>query len=188
MSADDDPIGRFERLRRFQESFRIPVENTSRQAPVEALHSLRLATAGAPEGYRKYLDEAVDCYEAGAYRGAILMVWAATIERIYNAIERYGSGLRLIEAANRKRFGSSNAYRPVKKKNDLLYLTDKNLFLICEDAGLFNRNARKLLDEKLDTRNRCGHPTGYVLGREEAVVFIESLINNIINEGMLDWT
>ncbi|WP_030529440.1 hypothetical protein [Phycicoccus jejuensis] len=76
----------------------------------------------------------------------------------------------------------------MSKKNDLLYLNDKNFLLLCEDAGVFNKNARLLLTEKLDTRNRCGHPTGYVIGREEAVVVIESLINNIISDAMMDWT
>jgi hypothetical protein len=31
------------------------------------------------------------------------------------------------------------------------------------------------------------HPTGFVVGREESVIFIESLINNIINGEMLEW-
>lgn len=180
-------VARIERLREFQESYRIPITNIARQAPAEALHSLRIATSGAPESYRKYLDEAVDCYEAGAYRGAVLMVWAATIEHIYDAVERRPSGFSLLESANTARFGKSRTYRSIKKKNDLLYLNDKNFFLLCEDAGVFNKNARKLLEEKLDTRNRCGHPTGYVLGREETVVFIESLINNIVNDAMIDW-
>jgi hypothetical protein len=185
--TNDYDIGRIERLRTFQEAYRIPITNIARQAPAEALHSLRSAIASAPASYRKYLDEAVDCYEAGAYRGATLMVWAATVEHIYATVERHSSGIQLIEAANAARFGNSKSYRAIRKKNDLLYLNDKNFFLLCEDAGVFNKNARRLLDEKLDTRNRCGHPTGYVLGREEAVVFIESLINNIINDAMMDW-
>lgn len=185
--TENQDFARIDRLRHFQDSYRIPITNIARQAPAEALHSLRVATAAAPEGYRRYLDEAVDCYEAGAYRGAVLMVWAATIEHIYSAVARKASGFKALEAANVARFGKSNAYRPIRKKNDLLYLNDKNFLLLCEDVGVFNKNARKLLEDKLDTRNRCGHPTGYVLGREEAVVFIESLINNIINDAMMDW-
>lgn len=186
-STEKQDLARIDRLRHFQDSYRIPITNIARQAPAEALHSLRVATAAAPDGYRRYLDEAVDCYEAGAYRGAVLMVWAATIEHIYSAVERKASGFNTLEAANVVRFGTSNAYRLIRKKNDLLYLNDKNFLLLCEDVGVFNKNARKLLEDKLDTRNRCGHPTGYVLGREEAVVFIESLINNIINDAMMDW-
>ena len=184
----DPRVDQFERLRAFQEAYAIPVSDVSRQAPAQALHSLRDATARAPKNYQDYLNEAVDCYEYHAYRGAVLMVWAAAIEHIYTAIENQQGGFKKIEAANAGRFGKSNTYRNVRRKNDLLYVNDNNFLQLCEDAGVFNKNARKLLTEKLDTRNRCGHPTGYVIGREEAVVFIESLINNIINDAMMDWT
>lgn len=187
MTTDDRPLDRFERLRTFQEAYSIPVSDVSRQAPVAALHSLRDATSRAPKNYQDYLNEAVDCYEQGAYRGAVLMVWSATVEHIYSAIEAHFGGFKAMESANRARFVKSKTYKRISKKNDLLYLNDKNFLQLCEDAGVFNRNAKKLLEEKLDTRNRCGHPTGYVLGREEAVVFVESLINNIINDAMMDW-
>lgn len=188
MTSDEPvPISTFERLRAFQEAYSIPVADVSRQAPAEALHSLRDATARAPKNYQEYLNEAVDCYEHGAYRGAVLMVWAATVEHIYSAIENRPSGFKEMETANNARFGTSKSYRRIGKKNDLLYLNDKNFLQLCEDAGVFNRNARALLEEKLGTRNRCGHSTGYMIGREEAVVFIESLINNIINDAMMSW-
>jgi hypothetical protein len=148
---------------------------------------LREAASKAPTGYRDYLNEAVDCYENGAYRGAILMVWTAAIEHLYSVIQIHKNGIRELEKANVARFVNSPSYRKIAKKNDLLYLNDNNFLLICEDAGVFNRNVRKLLSERLSTRNMCGHPTGYVLGREEAVVFIESLINNIISGAMMDW-
>ena len=178
---------KFDRLRTFQEAYSIPVSDIAKQSPAKALHSLREATAAAPKDYRDYLDEAVDCYENGAYRGAALMVWAAAVEHIYSTIENKPGGFSLIEHANFARFGSSKNYKKITKKNDLLYINDGNFLLICEDAGVFNKNARKLLTDRLGTRNLCGHPTGYVMGREEAVVFIESLINNIINDAMMDW-
>lgn len=182
------PFSTFERLRSFQEAYSIPVTDVAKQAPAAALHSLRDATAKAPATYQSYLNEAVDCYEHGAYRGAVLMIWAATVEHIYSAIENRPGGFKALESANKSRFSASKSYHRISKKNDLLYLNDKNFLLLCEDAGVFNRNARKLLEEKLDTRNFCGHPTGYVIGREETVVFIESLINNIVNDAMMDWT
>ncbi|WP_129459552.1 hypothetical protein [Propioniciclava flava] len=187
MTASEDSVPNLERLREFQEAYRLPVTDIARQAPAQALHSLRDATKNAPENYRPYLDEAVDCYEAGAYRGAVLMVWAATMEHIYSVIEGHRQGFKLLETENFKRYEKASFYRKIRKKNDLLYVNDGNLLLICEDAGLFNKNARSILEDALKTRNRCGHPTGYVVGREEVVVFIERLINNIISGAMVDW-
>lgn len=165
----------------------MPVSDVAKQAPAQALHSLREAAERAPVSYRAYLEEAIDCYEANAFRGAVLMVWAATIDHIYSVIQSHQSGFRLFEAANSARFQGSNSYRKISKKNDLMYLNDKSFFLLCEDAGLLNKNARVLLDDALNTRNRCGHPTGYMVGRDEVVIFIERLINNFISGAMLDW-
>jgi hypothetical protein len=187
MASEDAWGNKLDRLRQFQDAYRLPVSDIARQAPAQALHTLRDSVERAPESYRPYLEEAVDCYEAGAYRGAVLMVWAATVEHLYSVIEEQRGGFRLIEAENFKRFEKSNTYRKVSKKNDLLYLNDRNFILLCEDAGVFNKNARSFLDEALATRNRCGHPTGYRVGREEVVIFIERLINNIISGAMLTW-
>ncbi len=52
---------------------------------------------------------------------------------------------------------------------------------------MFNKNARQLLDERLKLRNLCGHPTGYTPGREETVVFMESLLLNVLSGSWLNW-
>jgi hypothetical protein len=188
MTATDGWEPSFDRLREFQEAYRLPVSDIARQAPAQALHSLRDSAQRAPASYQQYLEEAIDCYEAGAYRGAVLMVWAATIEHMYSVIAGHQQGFKLLQAENFKRFEKSSGYRKIGKKNDLLYVNDANFFLLCEDAGVFNKNARSILDDALKTRNRCGHPTGYTVGREEVVIFIERLINNIISGAMIDWS
>jgi hypothetical protein len=185
--ADRGLLDQLQRLREFQSSFGLPTTDAEREAPAKALHSLHEAVRKSPLNYRSYLEEAVLCYEVGAYRGAVLMVWSAVVEHLYGVIESRLGGLKAVEQANEARFRGSSAYKKVRKKNDLLYLGDKNFLLICEDAGVFNRNARSLLEERLALRNRCGHPTGYAVGREETVVFIESLINNVLSGAMIDW-
>jgi hypothetical protein len=52
---------------------------------------------------------------------------------------------------------------------------------------MYNRNARKILHERLELRNLCGHPTGYRVGREQTVVFVESLLLNILSGSWLNW-
>lgn len=109
-------LQQIERLKLFQEAHGIAVADISRQAPAEALHSLRDATLRAPENYQNYLSEAVDCYESRAYRAAILMVWSATVEHIYSVIQATPNGFRRIEAANSQRFGNTNKYKKDQKE------------------------------------------------------------------------
>jgi hypothetical protein len=102
-------------------------------------------------------------------------------------VREHKGGVAAIEAANRTRFGNARTYREIKKADDLLYIGESQFLQLCEDAGLFNRNARALLIERLNLRNRCGHPTGYKPGREETVVFIESLTLNVLTGSWLNW-
>ncbi len=187
MDNEEHLLALLPRLNALQQQYSIPVSDIATQAPAAALHSLHEASQQAPMAYREYLEEAIKCYEVGAYRGAVILVWSATISHLYSAVEAHANGISLLQSENERRFGPSKTYRELKKVNDLMYLQDSNFFLLCEDVGLFNRNARNLLTERLNLRNRCGHPTGYTIGREEAVVFIESLILNIIGGGMLEW-
>jgi hypothetical protein len=151
----------------FQEAYAIPVKDSSTHAPAAVLSSLREAAKNAPSEYADYL-AAVECYERQLYRAAILMVWAATIEHMYGVVADHRGGVRKIQAANLARYGTHNKYREVKRKNDLLYLSEDQCIQLAEDAGMINRNARRALADSLTLRNLCGHPTiiGRVAGRQ----------------------
>ena len=115
------------------------------------------------------------------------MTWSAVIQHLYSTAERHSGGTRAFETANSSRYGSSNSYRQIKKADDFLYLKESQFLLLGEDAGMYNRNARLLLEERLKLRNLCGHPTRYKPGREEVVIFVESLTLNILGGALLNW-
>lgn len=187
-SAEPSPIeGLLLGLREFQERYGPPTTDLAAEAPAAALHSLEAAVGKAPASYRPYLEEAVACYSTGLYRAAILMTWSATMGHLLKTVAGRPGGVKAIEAANASRFGSSKGYRQLKKTDDILYLREAQFIQLGEDAGMYNRNARRLLGERLDTRNLCGHPTGYTPGREETVVFVESLLLNVIGGAMMNW-
>ena len=163
------------------------VADAEHESPAAALDSLEDAVQQAPADYRPYLEEAVSCYRNALYRAAILMVWSSVIQRLYATVGEHRGGVGKIEKANKAKFGSMKKYRKIKKPDDLSYLGEKDFIWIAEDAGLFNRNTRRLLHERLDLRNLCGHPTRYTPGREETVIFIESLTLNVLSGTLLNW-
>lgn len=188
MSASHPEIvGPVPRLRLFQELYPAPVRDAVHGLPAPPLQSLVDARSAAPPEYADYLNEAVSAYEHGLYRAAILMVWAATIEHLYGTVRRHRTGVDAIQAANLARYGTARNYREIKKVDDLLYLSESQFLQLGEDAGMYNRNARQLLVDRLNLRNRCGHPTGYRPGREESIVFIESLALNVLTGSWLKW-
>lgn len=170
-----------------QSQFGEEVEDVEHESPVAALDSLEQSLASAPSDYRPYLEEAVECYRRGLYRAAVLMVWAAVVQHLYSVASAHTNGVKKFETANQARFGSSKKYRELKKANDFLYLGERDFIQLAEDVGMVNRNARKLLHDRLELRNLCGHPTGYRPGREETVVFIESLVLNVLSGTWLAW-
>jgi hypothetical protein len=177
----------FARLREFQDRVRTPVKDITKEAPGVALQSLRDAVAKAPKEYQDYLTEALECYEGGQLRAAVLMVWAATVQHLFGVADAHHGGVKAFEKANLTRYGTSATYRKLKKADDFLYLKESQFLMLGEDAGMYNRTARDLLEERLKLRNKCGHPTKYRPGRGEAVIFIESLVQNIISGTMLNW-
>lgn len=192
MAAEDAVDPRVEQLlgglRELQGEYGgVEVVDAEHESPAAALDSLEEAVRNAPADYRPYLEEAVGCYRGGLYRAAILMVWSAVIQHLYATTGNHRGGVGKLEKANKARFGTMKKYREIKKQDDLSYLGEKDFIWAAEDAGVFNRNARKLLHERLDLRNLCGHPTGYTPGREETVIFIESLILNVLSGSWLNW-
>jgi len=187
-SPDGEEVARLiAGLARLQSDFREEVEDVEHESPAAALDSLEESLASAPPDYRLYLGEAVECYRGRLYRAAVLMVWAAVVQHLYSVASAHRNGVKKFEAANHARFGLSKRYRELTRANDFLYLGERDFIQLAEDAGMVNRNARKLLHDRLELRNLCGHPTGYRPGREETVVFIESLVLNVLSGTWLDW-
>ena len=174
-------------LRQLQTDFGEEVADVEQESPGAALESLEEAVNEAPAGYRDYLEEALECYRRGLYRAAVLMVWSAVVQKLYDTAGSHRGGVSMMEAANKARLGNSRRYREIKKQDDLLYVGEKDFIQLCEDAGMLNRNARKMLHERLDLRNLCGHPTKYTPGREQTVIFIESLVLNVLSGSWLNW-
>lgn len=174
-------------VRSFQVEVREPVTDSSKEAPGVAHASLSEAIDKAPRSYRPYLHEALGCYENHLYRAAILMVWSATMSHLYDTIGDHPGGIKAFEQANRAQFGQSTAYRKVRKRDDFMYLRDRSFIELSEKAGLYNKSTRQMLIDRLDLRNRCGHPTGYTVGREETVIFVESLCLNVLSGSLLNW-
>ena len=177
-----------EGLRQLQTEFGEEVADVEQESPAAALESLEQAIAQAPKDYRPYLQEALACYQHGLYRAAILMVWAAVVQHLYSVAGSHRGGVTLVQAANKARFGNAKRkYREIKKQDDFLYLGERDFIQLAEDSGMLNRNARKVLHERLELRNLCGHPTQYRPGREETVIFIESLTLNVLTGSWLNW-
>jgi hypothetical protein len=128
------------------------------------------------KGEREYIEEAVRCLRVEAYRGAVLMGWAATMSNIHRKIEEAGLG-----QFNKKCKEFIKKPRPVRQRSDLQYYRDTDILLAAERMGLFDRNVRAALERHLDLRNDCGHP-GQVNPQIHVVnAFFEEIIQYVLS-------
>jgi hypothetical protein len=66
--------------------------------------------------------------------------------------------------------------RNVGKIDDFAYIKDATLLLALFDLNIVDKGQKGTLEENLNLRNRCGHPTKYRPGVNKASSFIEGVL------------
>jgi hypothetical protein len=140
----------------------------------EKLRSNVLTIADADE--REYIEEALKCLDVEAYRGAILMGWAACVDNLYRKIEQAGLG-----AFHQACAQFMKNPRVVRTRNDLEYYKDSDVLQAAERMGLYDRNVRAALKRQLDLRNRSGHPGEVKPQVHVANAFFEEIIQYVLS-------
>lgn len=126
----------------------------------------------------EFLKEAIDCFEIGAYRASIVMVWNLTVDHLYEFVMMY-------ELSNFNVSLSKNTDRRIKitavtKKDDFSEIPEGKFVEFCRSANIITSDVRRILDTKLGIRNSYAHPSSLKITESKAVEFIEDLVNNVI--------
>ncbi len=128
---------------------------------------------------RDFLREAIDCFEAGANRAAIIMTWVLTFDHFLNWL--FANKLSEFNRA----FAASNSQGRVKtiaKIEDFEDINEDRIITTCRTAGIVTGGIQKTLKEGLDTRNTAAHPSNVKIARSKAVAVIEDLVQNVIKK------
>jgi hypothetical protein len=136
---------------------------------VSALEAIAAKTAD--ETVRGYIEEAVTCLRAGALRAAVVFLWTGAVRALQEkALDDHAQTLNpAIQKHDPKA-------RAVTKIDDYAYIKDKTFLLACGDIGLLDKGERSTLEDALNVRNRCGHPTKYKPGVNKAASFVEDVV------------
>lgn len=127
---------------------------------------------------KRFLAEAVDCFEANANRAAIVMVWILAIDHLFEYV--------LTSKLND--FNSSLAASPDKRikkastKEDLSELKESKFIELCRSANIISNDVRKILEDALGVRNTAAHPSSVEVTRSKAIAVIEDLILNVVKK------
>ncbi|TCC52137.1 hypothetical protein E0H73_40075 [Kribbella pittospori] len=136
---------------------------------ISVIHSV---VAGVTdEVVRSYLEESVLAYGVGALRAAVVFLWSGAIRQLQD--KALGMGVPALNAALLKHDPKA---RHVGKIEDYSGVKDVVQLLAFREIGLIDKGEWGTLQEGLDLRNRCGHPTKYRPGVKRASAFIEDVV------------
>lgn len=120
---------------------------------------------------KDYLDEAIKCLRVGALRACVVFVWTGAIRTVQNRLLAYGGKLN---SAIKKH---DHRARDIKTIDHFAYIKDKTTILASFELGEFDKPQKDTLEEALNLRNRCGHPSKYKPGVKKVSSFIEDIVS-----------
>jgi hypothetical protein len=151
----------------------LPILERQRQPTLRGLeHKL-------PEGVDKdFLKEAIDCFEAGANRATIVMVWILALDHLFAHVLVHK--LAEFNAALEKNTDKRVRVTAVTQRDDFSEMKESKFIELCRTAKIISNDVRKILDQKLETRNSCAHPSGVIIRKTKVIDFVEDLIENVV--------
>lgn len=138
----------------------------------------RLADALPAGAQKAFLTEALACFGVHAYRATIMMTWLLTLDHLFEVIL---SGHQ--KAFNAVLIGNTDKrvkITSITKRDDFGEIPEGKFIEFCRQAGIISNDVRKILDQKLGTRNSAAHPSDIVFSRAKVVDFVEDLFANVI--------
>jgi len=126
---------------------------------------------------RTYLDEALACFNAGAFRASIVMCWNLAYDHLCEFV--LSKHLADFNTQLPKSFPKADI-TAVSKKDDFQELKESQVLQVCKSANIISGSLHKILKEKLDRRNIAAHPSGVVVAQPTAEEFIKDLIENVV--------
>lgn len=127
----------------------------------------------APET-RAFVQEAVQAFETGLHRSAVVMSWLGAIDILYEQVAS-----NYLSAFNAEACKVDKRWKPATTKDDLSRMKEFDFLNRIAAISLIGKNVKTELEGCLKRRNACGHPNSYRLGTNVVAHHIETLTLNV---------
>jgi hypothetical protein len=125
-----------------------------------------------------FLQEAIDCYEIGARRAAIVMAWILAIHHLHSYVLKHALGA--FNAALSVTQDRRIKIKLITKVDDFSEIPESKFIELCRTAKIISNDARKILDAKLGIRNSFAHPSILSISEVKTTDFIIDLVDNVL--------
>lgn len=140
------------------------------------LRRLEATLSAGPK--KEFLAEALNCYEIGANRAAIVLCWLLTVDHLYDAVLQ--EQLDAFNAELAKVKDKRVRITRVTKKDDFSEIPEGKFIELLRAANIISNDVRKILDQKLGVRNSAAHPSAISFKKAKMLDFFEDLVENVV--------
>jgi len=145
------------------------------QRSLKCVSGLTSYVEGLPEcATKRFLVEAVTCYEAGCMRAAMIMAWVGAMSVLYEHV--LSNHLSAFNEAAAKRNPKSKA---AATYDDLANMRESDFLEVACSASVIGQSVKKDLAACLDFRNGCSHPNTLIVLPSRVESFMETLFVNV---------
>jgi len=170
-------------LTTFDDKFILPIKQTSLN--IESAFDLQkiIPTLSNPDE-SDYLQEAINCANAGYIRAAIVLGWCAAIDKIQKKIiklglDNFNKTSSKLKAQTSGKFRNWNKEFSITTVSELQTVFDKDLIVMLEGMGLIEGNQADRLNTCFQYRNQSAHPGDAPIEEPHLVAFFTD-INSIV--------
>lgn len=170
-------------MAKFDDKFILPIKQTSLN--LESAFDLQkiIPTLSNPSE-SDYLQEAIDCADAGYTRAAIVLGWCAAIDKIQKKIlgigfDKFNAASLDAKARTTGVFKNWNKGVQANSLSELQSIFDKDLIIVLEAMELLNGNQADRLRVCFQYRNQSAHPGDAPIEEPHLVAFFTD-INSIV--------
>jgi hypothetical protein len=127
---------------------------------------------------RTFLEEALACYKAHAFRATTVMVWNLAFDHVLRWL--LADPVRLAEFNKALVIRYPRKTVTIAQFQDFDQLKESEVIDVCRSGELISKEVCKILRAKLDRRNAAAHPSLVVIGEFQASDAISDLVDNVV--------
>lgn len=127
-----------------------------------------------------FLRETIDCFEVGANRATVVMVWILVVDHLYSYIMTHKKQLTEFNKALAKNPGGHVRIKKVAKRDDFCEIREGKFIELCKQAGIISTDVHRILEVSVKERNSSAHPSGVEIAESKVISTVEDLVRNVI--------
>jgi hypothetical protein len=129
---------------------------------------------------QSFLNEAINAYEYGLYRSAVVLSWAGAVSLLYDQVIK-----TKLQDFNKEASRLDPKWKHAKSKDDLGRMKESSFLDIIGSPpiSIIGKNLKENLKVNcLKLRNSCGHPNSFQIGENMTSAHLETLILNVFTK------